>query len=80
MAVKQIYDIVYFVHHNVCPREHKDNPYCHIFDDEMPIGEMDIEVLLEYGKHKMEADGGYVEGMPMFVWDKERMEFRTAIM
>lgn len=83
--------IVYHVHHNATidqermaktlyPREPKGNYYCYVFDDEISIGKMDIEGLLEFGKHKMETDGGYVEGMPMFVNGDEIIEFRTAIM
>ena len=57
-----------------------DKYFCYFFDEEITLGEFDIQGILETDKKKYEADAkqkeAYAEGQPVFVSGEELIKFR----
>mgnify|MGYP001485403035 FL=1 len=59
---------------------HHDKYLCYFFDEEITLGEFDIQGIINADKDKFEADTkrkeGYAEGQPVFMSGKELIKFR----
>ena len=50
-----------------------DRYFCYFFDEEITLGEFDIETIIEAEKTR---NAGYAKGMPIYVNDEELIKFR----
>lgn len=59
---------------------HHDKYFCYFFDEEITLGEFDIQGIIEADKKKYEADPKhkeeYAEGQPVYMSGKELIKFR----
>lgn len=59
---------------------HHDKYFCYFFDEEITLGEFDIQGIIEADKKKYEADSKhkeeYAEGQPVYMSGKELIKFR----
>lgn len=59
---------------------HHDKYLCYFFDEEITLGEFDIQGIINADKDKFEGDTkrkeGYAEGQPVFMSGKELIKFR----
>lgn len=56
------------------PNPKHDKYFCYVFDEEVTLGNLDIQALISKERINMEAD--FVEGAPIFKNGKEMMEYR----
>lgn len=59
---------------------HHDKYFCYFFDEEITLGEFDIQGIIEADKNKYEADPKhkekYADGQPVYMSGKELINFR----
>ena len=53
-----------------CPRH--DRYFCYFFDEEITLGKIDLEAILNEAK----AKNGYIEGQPIYLTGRELIEYR----